>query len=63
VFSWNDYDTGGWEQWIEEITVLGNGQGGALVVATGNSGCIDPNPVPDPHVELGSWGRVKSLYR
>jgi hypothetical protein len=64
VFTWSDYDTGQWEQWTEQVTVLDAGQGGEPFVSrVDNSGCIDPIAVPDPDVEPDSWGGVKSLYK
>ena len=63
VFTWDDYDTGQWEDWTEEIIVLGNGQGGPTVATATNSGCIDPAVDSEFGIASDSWGRVRSLYR
>jgi hypothetical protein len=65
VFAWYDYDTGDWEQWSDDVTVLGNGHGTPIVTAAADSGCLDPTgaPVPAADVEEESWAGVKYRYR
>ncbi len=63
VFTGHD-DTNGWEEWAADIEVGDTGQTGRpSVVASANSGCIDPTAAPESGFESGTWGRPKALYR
>ncbi len=67
AFMWFDYETAVWQEWLLEVTVPDEGQGGELVVGdVTNSGCVEAMDVPesgDPADHGDTWGRIKKLYR
>ncbi len=72
TFTWYDYETMEWLDWILPVSVPDAGQGSeARVAATYLSDCYaDPTGVPgddgpgnQPPLKPGSWGDVKALFR